>query len=85
MMKHLAKQCGLAEERVPIVLDEFGNCGGASVAVTLTQALADRPPRNVKAMMIGYGVGLSWGAVITDIDPGALILHATYTGAVPRA
>lgn len=85
MMKHLAKQCGLPADRVPIVLDDFGNCGGASVAVTLTQTLAHPAPKTRKVMMLGYGVGLSWGAAIADFDPGTAVLHSTYTGAFARA
>ena len=41
IMKHLAKKCGLPEPRVPIILERFGNSGGPSVALALTQS----PPR----------------------------------------
>ena len=43
IMKHLTKKCGLPEDRTPIVLENFGNCGGPSVALTLTQALGTGP------------------------------------------
>jgi hypothetical protein len=29
-------------------------------------------------MMIGYGVGLSWGAALTHIDDRAVLGHAEY-------
>ena len=85
IMKHLTKKCGLPEERTPIVLENFGNCGGPSVAVALTQALgtAARPPLTV--MMLGYGVGLSWGAALARLDAEAVLLHSSYTGAVARS
>jgi 3-oxoacyl-[acyl-carrier-protein] synthase-3 len=84
IMKHLAKKCGLPEERVPFVLDRFGNSGGPSVALALTQGAA-LEQRNSRAMLLGYGVGLSWGAAITTLDPGAVLLHGQYTGKVARS
>jgi 3-oxoacyl-[acyl-carrier-protein] synthase-3 len=84
IMKHLAKKCGLPEQRVPFVLDRFGNSGGPSVALALTQGAALQP-RHSRAMLLGYGVGLSWGAAIATLDPSAVLLHGLYTGEVVRS
>jgi 3-oxoacyl-[acyl-carrier-protein] synthase III len=84
IMKHLAKKCSLPEERVPFVLDRFGNSGGPSVALALTQGAA-LAPRDSRAMLLGYGVGLSWGAAITTLHPDAVLLHGLYTGKVGRS
>jgi 3-oxoacyl-[acyl-carrier-protein] synthase-3 len=84
IMKHLVKKCGLPEHRVPFVLDRFGNSGGPSVALALTQG-ARLEPRHSRAMLLGYGVGLSWGAAITTLDPTAVLLHNPYTGKVARS
>ena len=35
-------------------------------------------------MLLGYGVGLSWGAADFSLDPRALLMHADYTGTVSR-
>ncbi len=83
IMKHLTKKCGLPEERTPIVLENFGNCGGPSVAVALTQALGGRPTASTAPttlMMLGYGVGLSWGAALARLDADAVLLHSTFRG-----
>lgn len=85
IMKHLAKKCGLPEERVPFVLDRFGNSGGPSVALALTQGARREEPRPSRVMLLGYGVGLSWGAAIATLDPAAVLLHGNYTGEVARA
>ena len=69
IMKHLMKKCGLPEERVPIVLEDTGNCGGPSVAVALTRRVAAERAARQKLMLLGYGVGLSWGAAVIDLDP----------------
>lgn len=80
MMKHLMKKCGLPEDKVPLTLEDNGNCGGPSVAVTMTRRLPAHRQRDSKVMLLGYGVGLSWGAAVLDIDAAAPLLHADYTG-----
>jgi len=84
IMKHLAKKCGLPEARVPFVLERFGNSGGPSVALALTQGVPATDRKTCRAMMLGYGVGLSWGAAIAEIDAMAPLLHSNYTGTVTR-
>jgi 3-oxoacyl-[acyl-carrier-protein] synthase III len=76
MMLHLAKKFELAAERVPLTLADFGNTGGPSVPLTLTHALPAAPrERKLCVMMIGYGVGLSWGAALVDIAPDVALAH----------
>jgi 3-oxoacyl-[acyl-carrier-protein] synthase-3 len=84
IMKHLMKKCGLPEARVPMTIEDNGNCGGPSVAVTLTRTLAAERERAQTLMMLGYGVGLSWGAAVVELDAHAPLLHAPYSGAVER-
>ena len=81
IMKHIAKKCGLALDKVPITLDRFGNIGGASVPLTLTQYLAENKLEStVKIMLLGYGVGLSWGAACIDIDKHVFSSHREVAG-----
>ena len=80
MIKHLMKKCGLPEERVPMTLEDSGNCGGPSVAVAMTRRLAPERDVRQRLMLLGYGVGLSWGAAVIDLDPGVPLLHQDYSG-----
>jgi 3-oxoacyl-[acyl-carrier-protein] synthase-3 len=83
IMQHIAKKCGLPDDRVPLPLERFGNCGGPSVAVALTQA-----PQAVArglVMLLGYGVGLSWGAALLSIDERAPLIHFDYAGNATHA
>lgn len=76
IMKHIASKYGLPADRVPVILGEFGNTGGASVPLVMTRHLADKPltaPAN--AMLLGYGVGLSWGSAYLELDPTLFISH----------
>lgn len=78
MMKHLAKKCGLDAARVPIILEDFGNTGGASVPLTLTQGLDEDRKDPARILALGYGVGLSWSSALFDLARDAPLLHSVY-------
>jgi len=84
IMKHLMKKCGLPDARVPMTIEDNGNCGGPSVAVTLTRMLPAQRDKMLKLMLLGYGVGLSWGAAVVDVDPAAPLLHRDYGNSFQR-
>jgi 3-oxoacyl-[acyl-carrier-protein] synthase III len=84
IMKHLAKKCAVPEERMPIVLDRFGNSGGPSVALALTQGVSSAQRKAWRVMMLGYGVGLSWGSALLEIDADVPLLHGAYAGTRAR-
>lgn len=84
IIKHLAKKAGLSEERVPFTLEDTANCGGPSVPVTLTRALGGRRSDPAKVMLLGFGVGLSWGSALLDLDADVPLLHADYQGTRER-
>ncbi len=84
IMKHLIKKCGLPEERVPLTLEDMGNCGGPSVPVTMTRALPQQRDKPLELMLLGYGVGLSWGSATLSLDAQAVLIHSDYTGTVSR-
>ncbi len=82
IMKHLMKKCGLPEDRVPLTIEDMGNCGGPSVAVTLTRTQPTQRDASRTLMLLGYGVGLSWGAAVVDLDAQAELLHDDYSGKI---
>jgi 3-oxoacyl-[acyl-carrier-protein] synthase-3 len=75
IIKHLIATCSLPAERVPIVLDRFGNSGGPSVPLTITQGVAEAGERPLWLMLLGYGAGLSWGAALVRLPQGAVVRH----------
>jgi 3-oxoacyl-[acyl-carrier-protein] synthase-3 len=81
IMRYLVKKCGLPPERVPIILEKFGNTGGASVPLTITTTYHGARERALRLMLVGYGVGLSWGAAIVKLPQDAILLHREYDGA----
>jgi 3-oxoacyl-[acyl-carrier-protein] synthase III len=74
IMKHLCAKQSLPSGKVPIILKDFGNTGGASIPLTMTQGNLIRPrDRALRLMLLGYGVGLSWGSALIDLDPDAVL------------
>jgi 3-oxoacyl-[acyl-carrier-protein] synthase-3 len=74
IMKHLCAKQSLPSEKAPIILRDFGNTGGASIPLTMTQGNLIRPKdRSLRLMLLGYGVGLSWGSALVDLDTRAVL------------
>lgn len=74
IMKHLCAKQSLPSEKVPIILRDFGNTGGASIPLTVTHGNLTRPKdRPLRLMLLGYGVGLSWGSALVDLDARAVL------------
>jgi len=79
IMNHLIKKLALRAERVPVILEGFGNTGGPSVPLTITQGGFARPgDRAARLMLLGYGVGLSWGSALVDLEPGCRLVHTEW-------
>jgi len=77
IMKHLANKIGLLPGKVPIILGEFGNTGGCSIPLAITQGKLSRPhDRALKLMLVGYGVGLSWASALVYLEPDAVLTHS---------
>ncbi|WP_217540419.1 3-oxoacyl-ACP synthase III family protein [Vibrio metschnikovii] len=76
MLKHLSKKSKLAMQQVPISIDKYGNTSGASIPVTLCAS-----PRESYAntLLVGFGVGLSWGAVHCDLSQALLLPVSEYS------
>jgi 3-oxoacyl-[acyl-carrier-protein] synthase-3 len=76
IIKHLIKKLKIPAEKVPMTLKDYGNTGGASIPLTITQGGLKRPEkRPLKLMLLGYGVGLSWGSALVDLGPDAILSH----------
>ena len=74
IIRHLCAKQSLPLEKAPIILKEFGNTGGASIPLTLTEGALTRPvDRPLKLLLLGYGVGLSWGSALVELDAKAIL------------
>jgi 3-oxoacyl-[acyl-carrier-protein] synthase-3 len=79
IMKHLARKMHIPESKIPYTIHCFGSTGGPSVPLTITQGNLVRPAdRALKLMLVGYGVGLSWGSALIDLAPDAILDHIEF-------
>jgi 3-oxoacyl-[acyl-carrier-protein] synthase III len=64
MLRQLQVACDIPEERMPIAMQWCGNTVSSTIPLALCSCLENgslKPGMNL--MMVGFGVGLSWGAV----------------------
>lgn len=65
----IRKKLGLPVEKVPSTLHDLGNTSGASLPVTMTVRLHEQlNGAKHKLLLGGFGIGLSWGTAIVDIE-----------------
>lgn len=68
ILKQVVKRIKAPAEKVPISIDRFGNTGGISIPLTLCDRYGEQDAGTVKALMCGFGIGLSWGVSSAKID-----------------
>ncbi len=68
IMKQVARRSGFTSKQNLLSIDKFGNTSSASIVTALTKYYGEETEGSVKAMMCGFGIGLSWGAVSAKIE-----------------
>lgn len=75
IMKQIAKRSGFDMKKTLLSLDKFGNTSSSSVPITMVKQYGeDKSQKDIRALMCGFGVGLSWSTVdchvnLADIMP----------------
>lgn len=65
----IRKKLALPPDRVPSTLHDFGNTSSASIPVTMTARIRESLVSGRKRLLMsGFGIGLSWGSCIVDVD-----------------
>ena len=74
IIQHITRKMGLQDKSVPMILKDYGNTGGVSVPLTITEGSLERPVNeSLKLLLLGYGVGLSWGSALIALGPEAVL------------
>lgn len=69
MNETIKKQLKIPSEKVPYSLKEYGNTSSASIPLTIVTALREKVTTDKFSMLLsGFGVGLSWGSVMLEMD-----------------
>lgn len=79
MVDYLRKKSKVDLDKMPVVVDGFGNTGPATIPILLTELLGDNITTGYKkVVMCGFGVGLSWGALTCDLSKTKIIKTLEY-------
>ena len=67
MLETLRKKLRIPEDRFCICLEHCGNTVSSTIPIALAHALKEgRVHSGSRVMLVGFGVGLSWGAVLVE-------------------
>ena len=65
LIEHLRKKLEIPAEKFVVSMEDYGNTGSSTIPIALTDAVAaGRVNKGDKIMLVGFGVGLSWGGVL---------------------
>ncbi len=81
IIEYAAKKLGFPMDKVVVNIDRYGNTSTASIPMALVEAIEQgrvKPGDNI--VMVGFGAGLSWGAVVwhwqpVDTDTEAILVE----------
>lgn len=68
IMKQVTKYAGFSRSQNLVAIDQFGNTTSASIATALTKRYGEEQNGRIRAMLCGFGIGLSWGAISMEMD-----------------
>ena len=89
LLEHLRDKLSLPEEKFPITLRQQGNTVSSSLPMALdTLASRGQLSRGARLMLVGFGVGYSWGAALatwqpSPLSPGEAVLRTPHTTVSP--
>jgi 3-oxoacyl-[acyl-carrier-protein] synthase-3 len=64
----LSKKLKLPEDKIPTTIEKYGNTSSVSIPLTIVSELKDKLSSHKRMLLSGFGVGLSWGTAIIDVD-----------------
>jgi 3-oxoacyl-[acyl-carrier-protein] synthase-3 len=64
----ITQRLDIPTEKIPISIDRFGNTSSATIPLTIVDACVGRTNENLKMVLNGFGIGLSWGVMNIEIN-----------------
>lgn len=68
ILKQIAKKLKIPLEKMPLTLHKYGNTSGASQILTLCETYGNSEKQDINVMLIGFGVGISWGVTAVKVN-----------------
>jgi 3-oxoacyl-[acyl-carrier-protein] synthase III len=72
MNNHLRTKLGVPKDRAPLFLEQVGNTVSSTIPIVLREHGARFQPDD-RVLLVGFGVGFSWGAAVLDWGKVALV------------
>jgi len=71
LLEKLARKLNLDFGKVPAnIVEKYGNPSSASIPLTICHNVREKIlHEKLRICMAGFGVGLSWGSLLTDVGP----------------
>lgn len=67
MLNHLRNSLEISEDKFFVHLENSGNTVSSTIPIALTEAIKqDKVKEGDKIMLVGFGVGLSWGGLLLE-------------------
>lgn len=64
----LAKKLNLPADKLPATIHKFGNTSSVSIPLTIVSELINKLTGRKRLLMSGFGVGLTWGTAVVDVE-----------------
>jgi 3-oxoacyl-[acyl-carrier-protein] synthase-3 len=64
----LSKKLKLQADKIPSTIEKFGNTSSVSIPLTIVSELKDKLLGHKRLLLSGFGVGLTWGTAIIDVE-----------------
>ena len=69
MLKQIAKEVGLSEEKIKLVMNKYANIAGASIPIALNEAFEENQIKKEDNLLLtAIGSGWSWGSMIVRYE-----------------
>ena len=69
ILQTIAKKFKIEKSKLPVSLDRYGNTSAAAIPLLLCDAYGhNKTNKELRILMCGFGVGLSWGVCSATID-----------------
>ncbi|MDR2036305.1 MAG: ketoacyl-ACP synthase III [Bacteroidales bacterium] len=70
MLQKLADKIGVSRDKIPSnIVENFGNSSGVTIPLNISYNLGENLTKhNFKLCLAGFGVGLTWGSLLLDMN-----------------
>lgn len=73
ILKQISRKIKVPKEKIPVVLDKYGNTSVASIPLTINETYGDTADQKLNLLLCGFGVGLSWGVACVTVDTNNIL------------